>query len=82
MLQNSTEGLLDVLKSQIRPHDIPQFFWSHLKKDISLIGQATGKSKDDACLILHLILRNIALRSPPKSILLKFSLIFYYFVMF
>ena len=37
------------------------FFWQHLERDINLLSRATGKSKDEACLILHIILKNITI---------------------
>ncbi len=63
-LQNKG-GLLELVKPQLNPRDMPQFFWDHLRTDINLISQATGKSKDEACLLLHLILKNIVTRKPP-----------------
>ena len=49
---------------------MPQFFWDHLKTDINLISRVTGKSKDEACLLLHLILKNIVTRNPPTCMCL------------
>lgn len=57
---------MELLKSKIRPKDLPLFFWNHLKKDISIVSQATGKSKDEVCLILHMILRDISVKSLPS----------------
>ena len=62
---------MDLVKTRVFPRDMPQFFWNHLKKDISLIGQATGKSKDEACLILHLVLKNIVTRNQPNCMFFK-----------
>ena len=36
------------------------FFWQHLEHDIHMLSIALGKSKDDACLLMHLVLKNIA----------------------
>ena len=36
------------------------FFWQHLEHDIHMLSTAIGRSKDDVCLLLHLILKNIA----------------------
>ena len=42
------------------------FFWLHLKHDINLLSRATGKSKDEACLLLHLVLRDVAMKNPAQ----------------
>ena len=54
------EGLLDLIKEQVRPADMPMFFWEHLVHDIHMLSTAIGKSRDDSCLLMHLILKNIA----------------------
>ena len=65
--ENATEGLLDLINSQVRPREIPMFFWQHLEHDINLLSRATGKSKDVACILLHLVLRDVALKNPAQS---------------
>ena len=50
---------MNLTKTQIRPAEISYFFWQHLERDVNLLSRATGKSKDEACLILHIILKNI-----------------------
>ena len=50
----------------MRPAELAQFFWQHLEHDISILGKAVGKSEDDACLLLHLILRNMATKTPAQ----------------
>jgi hypothetical protein len=57
--ENAMYGLLDLIKSQVRPNEMSQFFWQHLEHDVSMLSKAIGKSRDDACLVIHLILKNI-----------------------
>ena len=45
---------------------MPKFFWDHLEQDINLLSWTTGKSKDEACLILHMVLIEIATKDPPS----------------
>lgn len=59
------EGLIQLVKVDIRPKDLPEFFWHHLERDMELLGAATGKSVDDSAIIVHLVLREILLRDPP-----------------
>ena len=58
------EGLIQLVKVDIRPQDLPEFFWHHLERDMELLGKATGKSVDDSAIIVHLVLREILLRDP------------------
>ena len=45
---------------------MPKFFWDHLEQDINLLSQSTGKSKDETCLFLHIVLIEIATKDPPS----------------
>ena len=40
---------------------MPMFFWHHLEKDIKILEKALGKNEDDVCLLLHLVLKKLAL---------------------
>ena len=60
------EGLIQLVKVDIRPQDLPEFFWRHLERDMELLGKATGKSVDDSAIIVHLVLKEILSRDPPK----------------
>ena len=78
------EGLLDLIKEQVRPADMPMFFWEHLVHDIHMLSTAIGKSRDDSCLVMHLILKNIAsqntaIRKDPIDVLQLLVLCCYYF---
>ena len=55
-----------MVKADIRPQELPDFFWCHLEKDIELLGRATGKSVDESAIILHLVLRNVLIQDPAK----------------
>ena len=59
------EGLTQLVKVDVHPQDLPEFFWYHLEKDMELLGAATGKSVDDSAIIVHLVLKEILLRDPP-----------------
>ena len=37
------EGLTQLVKVDVHPQDLPEFFWYHLEKDMELLGAATGK---------------------------------------
>ena len=50
---------MDLTKGQIRPAGLPLFFWQHLEHDIDILSRALGKSKDESCLVLHMILKDI-----------------------
>ena len=61
------QGLLDLISSRVRPNEMAMFFWKQLKHDINIISMATGKSQDEVCLLLHMILKEIATKDPPHS---------------
>ena len=62
--QNAMEGLINLTHSNVKPLDMADFFWRHLEHDIRMLGQALGRNEDDVCLLLHLVLKNIALETP------------------
>ena len=66
IFQNAMEGLIQLVKVDIRSQDLPEFFWHHLERDMELLGKATGKSVDDSAIIVHLVLKEILSRDPPK----------------
>ena len=59
-------GLADLTKDRVKPADLPEFFWKHLQCDVDVLAKAVGRSKDDACLLLHLVLQRIATQNPPQ----------------
>ena len=69
--QTATDDLLRLVKPHLpNATELPEFFWHHLERDLQLLGQATGKSVDEAAIILHLVLRGILTQEPPKGITL------------
>jgi len=59
------EGLMQLVKVNIRPRDLPEFFWHHLERDIELLGLSIGRSVDESAITLHLVLKEILQRDPP-----------------
>ena len=57
--QHAIEGLMDLIKSQVRHVELSLFFWQHLNHDIVIISRALAKSRDDVCLLLHLLLKDM-----------------------
>ena len=71
--QNAIVGLVDLTKDRVKPADLPKFFWKHLQCDVDVLAKAVGRSRDDACLLLHLVLKQISTKNPPqcKPVLLQ-----------
>ena len=57
--------LTQLVKVDVLPQDLSEFFWCHLERDMELLGTATGKNMDESAIIVHLVLREILLRVPP-----------------
>jgi len=57
---------MQLVKVNIRPHDLPEFFWHHLKQDVELLGRSIGRSMDESAITIHLVLKEILQRDPPK----------------
>ena len=60
------EGLIQLVKVDVRPQNLPEFFWHHLERDIELLVKSLGKSMDDSAITVHLVLKEILLKDPPK----------------
>jgi len=56
---------MQLVKVNIRPRDLPEFFWHHLERDIELLGRSIGRSMDESAITLHLVLKEILQRDPP-----------------
>ena len=69
--------LFDLIKTPVAPNNVSLFFWQHLSYDIKMLSASLGKSEDDACLIMHILLKNIATLNPRGG---KFSIIITYFL--
>ena len=63
--QSSLEAIACLVTPQVMPKDLPEFFWTHLEKDLELLGRDTGKGLDEIVMIIHLVLRQILTRDPP-----------------
>ena len=65
---NATGGLVALVKSGLTsPQELPEFFWGHLERDVQLLAKALDKNPEDAAIVVHLVLRNIATISPPSA---------------
>uniref|UniRef100_A0A3B5AGU0 RING-type E3 ubiquitin transferase n=1 Tax=Stegastes partitus TaxID=144197 RepID=A0A3B5AGU0_9TELE len=50
MLQGATRN------QRVRPHNVITFLWSHLEKDLKVLGQTLDKNMDNTAVTVHLIL--------------------------
>ena len=57
--------LAALVKTQVSPNDLPQFFWEHLRKDIEHLSVVTQKGFEETVTIIHLVLCGILKRTPP-----------------
>ena len=60
----ATEGLLALVKTGVRPQELPEFFWGHLERDIQLLARALGKNQEEAAIVVHLVVQNILTTDP------------------
>ena len=56
---------MQLVKVNIRPRDLPEFFWHHLERDTELLGTSTKRGTDESAITIHLVLREILQRNPP-----------------
>ena len=56
---------MQLVKENIRPRDLPEFFWHHLERDVELLGRSIGRSMDESAITIHLVIREILQRNPP-----------------
>lgn len=52
-----------------KPGDVEKFFWGHLEKDITYLGEALSRNMDDAMLTVHLFLQHLSTNSPGRETL-------------
>ena len=52
---------------QKQPHELAEFFWRHLERDLELLGKTINKNAEECALVLHLVLKNIVIcdKVPP-----------------
>lgn len=60
---DSIGELASLIKPRVNPNQIPEFFWMHMKKDVAHLSRVTGKGLDESVVIVHLVLRNIMMKS-------------------
>ena len=56
--------LARLVKPNIKPQLLPEFFWMHLKKDINHLSRVTGKGLEESVIIVHLVLRKMLTVTP------------------
>ena len=69
---NQTVGdIVQLVKPHVPVQALPEFFWRHLDKDIQLLGRAIGRGYEEAAMVVHLVLKEILTRNPPKCTFLS-----------
>ncbi len=59
--------LARIVKPHVPPQHLSEFFWRHLEQDIKHLSIATGRSIDDAILLVHLVLKEMLTKEPPAG---------------
>ena len=59
--------IAQLIKPRVPGNALAEFFWRHLDKDIQLLGRAVGKGYEEAAIIVHLILKEILVKTPPNG---------------
>ncbi len=59
--------LAKIVKCTVSVHNLPEFFWIHLQKDIEQLSTAIGRSQDEAAILIHHVLKKILLENPPTG---------------
>ncbi|XP_048586969.1 E3 ubiquitin-protein ligase rnf213-alpha-like isoform X2 [Nematostella vectensis] len=54
------QHVAQMITPYVTPNAVQQFLWNHVANDLRLLTQSSGRSVDDAILIVHLLIRNIA----------------------
>ena len=60
-------AIAGLVRSQVTPQQLPEFFWAHLEKDLQLLGEDTKKGLEENVMIIHLVLRQILTLDPPTG---------------
>ncbi|XP_077980164.1 E3 ubiquitin-protein ligase rnf213-alpha-like [Glandiceps talaboti] len=60
------KNLVGVFQPAMNANAVPAFLWNHLECDLRLLSRATGKSVDDAAVMIHMILDGM-LTVKPKG---------------
>ena len=59
--------LVQIVKCSVLPHNLPEFFWMHLQKDIKNLSSSIGRSIDESAVLIHLVLKRMLFENPPKG---------------
>ena len=55
---------------------LAQFFWEHLQRDVDVLSKSLDLSKDDAILVVHILLRHIVqLQHFPGSSAILYNIV-------
>ena len=65
--EDSIGDLARIVKPSVQPQFLPEFFWKHLEHDIKQLSVTTGRSEDDAALLIHIVLKEILTKDPPTG---------------
>jgi len=57
------QAVCNLIESAVTVGEVETFLWNHISADLSIIGRALGKSKDDVLLLLHSILYHMVSRT-------------------
>lgn len=53
-----------LVKPQVNPDNLPEFFWMHLIKDVEHLSRVIGKGLDESAIIIHIVLHEILTKEP------------------
>ena len=65
--EDCISDITGIVKPYIHPEHLPEFFWRHLEKDVEQLSAAIGKNKDDASMLVHLVLKEILIKDSPNG---------------
>ena len=57
--------LAELVKGNVMPRHLPEFFWRHLERDIESLRRITNRGLDECAMIVHLVLERILSVNPP-----------------
>jgi len=59
--------LASIVKCSVNPHELPEFFWMHLQKDVENLSSSVKRSAEEAAVLIHLVLKRILVQNPPNG---------------
>ena len=63
--EDVVHDLAHLVKPFVNTEQLPEFFWTHLNKDIEHLSRVTGKGVEDSAIIVHLVLSEILINTAP-----------------